>query len=221
MSSFNYGPESRGLQDRFDSRRLADALVQIIVHEELNESDCAFIGSRDMLWLATVDTHGQPTVSYKGGAPGFVRILDPRTLVFPCFDGNGMFYSMGNVASRAHVGLLFMDFEHPHRLRVQGDATLSDDPELLGRSPGAQFAVRVAITAIFQNCPRYVHRMQRVAPSRYVPDANGEAPMAGWKRIDKIQPVLPACDQGRAQREGGLYSQEDYEAMAARGDPAA
>ena len=219
MLKFEYGADARRLQDRFDTRRLADALVQVIVHEELNEADRAFISSRDMFWLATVDDAGAPTVSYKGGAPGFVRILDDRTLLFPCYDGNGMFYSMGNMASTGQVGLLFMDFERPHRLRVQGRATLVDDPALLSGYPGAQMVVRVAIAVIFQNCPRYLHRMQRVAQSPYVPDANGAAPLAGWKRIDAIQPVLAAYDQGKALQAGGELTQEQYGAMVERGDP--
>lgn len=221
MAALDYSEASRALQDRFDTRRLADALTQVIVHEELTDLDQAFIGSRDMFWLASVDAQGSPTVSYKGGAPGFVQIADARTLLFPSYDGNGMFFSLGNLAATAQVGLLFMDFERPHRIRVQGRAQVLDDAALLARFPGAQLVVRVAITAIFQNCPRYVHRMERVAASRYVPDADGAAPLAGWKRIDAIQPVLAACDQGLAAQAGGLLTMDQYGEMVGRGDPQA
>jgi hypothetical protein len=115
-----------------------------------------------MFWLASVDPHGSPTVSFKGGAPGFVKMPDDKTLLFPCFDGNGMFFSMGNIASTSHVGLLFMDFVTPSRLRVQGDAQLTDDAAIVGLWPGAQFAVKVGITALITNCPRYIPRMQRL-----------------------------------------------------------
>lgn len=219
--TFNYIADARRLQEQFDTRKLADALTQVIVHEELNDTDRTFISSRDMFWLATVDDAGAPTVSYKGGPPGFVGIPDVRTLLFPCYDGNGMFYSMGNVANNGHVGLLFMDFERPHRLRIQGQATLEEDPAVMRNYPGAQMVVRVAITAIFQNCPRYVHRMQRLAQSRYVPAADGTAPLAGWKRIDAIQPVLAEYDRGKALQAGGELTQEQYAAMVERGDPAA
>lgn len=221
MPPLEYGAAARQLQDRFDTRNLADALTQVIVHEQLSDTDRAFIGSRDMFWLASVDAGGAPTVSYKGGAPGFVLMPDAGTLEFPSYDGNGMFFSMGNVASTAQVGLLFMDFERPHRLRVQGTARLADDAAALARHPGALLVVQVAITAIFQNCPRYVHRMQRVAPSRYVPAADGSAPLPGWKRIDVIQPVLAARDQGLAAQAGGLITAEEYGAMVACGDPRA
>ncbi len=221
MHSFDYGDSARALQDRFDTRRLADALLQVIVHDELTDADRGFIAAQDMFWLATVDAKGAPTVSYKGGAPGFVQMPDAGTLLFPCYDGNGMFYSMGNVAAAPEVGLLFMNFEKPFRLRVQGRARITDDSQLVGQYPGAQFAVQVSITAIIQNCPRYVHRMQRVQTSRYVPAANGSAPIPGWKRIDAIQPVLPVRDQDKADTDGGLISMEQWGAMAANGDPRA
>ena len=213
-----YSEHHRVLQDRFDTRRLADTLSELIVHDEFTEADSAFITSRDMFWLATVDHLGQPTVSYKGGAPGFVRLLDSRTLAFPCYDGNGMYYSMGNVGIHGEVGMLFMDFEKPFRLRVQGQASYDDDESLVRSFPGAQFVIRVRATSIFQNCPRYVHRMHKVESSRYVPAAGGEAPLAGWKRIDFIQPALPHYDQGRVNEAGGPLTIEEWAGKVATGD---
>lgn len=221
MPSISYGEEHRALQDRFDTRRLADTLLEVIVRDTVSEQDEAFITTRDMFWLASCDPSGQLTVSYKGGAPGFVAVLDERLLAFPCYDGNGMYYSMGNLAAHPQVGLLFMDFEKPFRLRVQGKASLSDEPALLARFPGAQFVVKVAVSSIFQNCPRYVHRMQKVADSRYVPAADGSAPLAGWKRLDFIQPALPHYDQGRAEAAGGQIGIEEWSAKLAAGDPQA
>ncbi len=174
-----------------------------------------------MFWLATVDHEGRPTVSYKGGPQGFVRVLDPGTLAFPCYDGNGMFYSMGNIATTRSVGMLFMDFERPFRLRVQGEATVRSDDPLIGEWPGAQLLVRVALTHIFQNCPRYVHRMTLVESSRYVPKADGSAPLAGWKRIDVIQDALPASDQGRTEAEGGCLTVDSWTEKVIAGDPEA
>ncbi len=96
---------------------MADLLQQVIVHAEVQDAERAFIESRDMLFLATVDSKGQPTCSYKGGDPGFVKVVDAKTLVLPIYDGNGMFLSLGNIGTNAQVGLLFIDFETPHRLR--------------------------------------------------------------------------------------------------------
>ncbi|GCL61310.1 pyridoxamine 5'-phosphate oxidase family protein [Pseudaquabacterium pictum] len=222
MSGFAYTDEALALQRRFDTEALAAAELQVIVHDSLSPQDRTFIAQAEMFWLASVDPQGSPTVSFKGGAPGFVRMPDDQTLLFPCFDGNGMFFSMGNIAATSHVGLLFMDFVTPSRLRVQGDAVLTDDPDTVGLWPGAQFAVRVAITALITNCPRYIPRMQRVAPSRYVPHpTTGHQPIPGWKRIDAIQGVLPQRDQGKADQAGGLISMDQWGAMVGQGDPLA
>jgi uncharacterized protein len=222
MSNFAYTAKALELQERFDTTNLAAAELQVIVHDVLSDPDKAFIQSLDMFWLATVDPQGSPTVSYKGGAKGFVRILDDRTVAFPNYDGNGMYFSMGNIASTRHIGMLFMDFETPSRLRLQGDAELSDDPALVGLWPGAQFAVRVAITALITNCPRYIPKMERKQSSRYVPDAiTGAQPIPGWKRIDAIQAVLPKRDQGKADSVGGLISMDEWGGMVAKGDPMA
>mgnify|MGYP000890841878 CR=1 FL=1 len=222
MAGLTYCPETLALQQRFDTSALAAAELQTLVHDRLTPADQAFIAAQEMFWLSTVDAQGSPTVSYKGGAPGFVQTPDDRSLLFPCFDGNGMYLSMGNIAATAQVGLLFMNFETPSRLRVQGQAQLIDAPEIVGLWPGAQLAVRVAISALFSNCPRYIPRMQRLAGSRYVPDAQtGDAPVPGWKRIAGIQAVLPARDQGQADRAGGLIGMREWQAMVLRGDPLA
>lgn len=222
MGAFAYTDKALELQKRFDTEALAAAELQVIVHDALSPADRAFIAQAEMFWLASVDPQGSPTVSFKGGAPGFVQMPDDKTLLFPCFDGNGMFFSMGNIASTSHVGLLFMDFVTPSRLRVQGDAQLTDDPAMVGLWPGAQFAVKVGITALITNCTRYIPRMQRVQASRYVPHTTtGAQPIPGWKRIDAIQGVLPQRDQGQAHTAGGLISMDQWGEMVMNGDPLA
>ncbi len=216
-----YGAPQRALQDRFDTRRIADKISELAIYPHMNEQDMAFIQTRDMFWLATVDKDGFPTVSYKGGDPGFVRALDNKTIVFPLYDGNGMFYSAGNIAGSRKVGLLFIDFERPNRLRVQGEATLVDNDPMMAEYKEAQLLVRVSVTEVWPNCPRYVHRMEKKAASRYVPRAHCETPLAGWKRIDMLQGDLPRPDQGRAPKEGGLISIEDWFGKVAAGDPEA
>jgi len=222
MSTFAYSPQSLELQKRFDTEALAQAGLQMIVHGALSPTDREFIEQAEMFWLATVDAHGSPTVSFKGGAPGFVKMPDDNSLLFPCFDGNGMFLSMGNIAATSQVGLLFMDFVRPDRLRVQGDARLTDDPAVVSLWPGAQFAVEVRISSLITNCPRYIPRMQRLEGSRYIPDpATGRQPMPGWKRLQVVQGVLPARDRHKADTEGGLLSLEQYRDLMIKGDPQA
>lgn len=205
-----YGPHQRAYQDRFDSRRIADAIETVALHTEISDQDKAFIESRDMFFLSTIDAQGRPTVSYKGGDPGFVRVVDAATLAFPLYDGNGMFYSAGNVIGNGKVGLLFIDFVTPNRLRVQGEASIDDNDPLLMEFVEAQLVVRVKVTEAWPNCPRYVHRYSKDKASRYVPREACETPLAGWKRIDAIQEALPAQDQGKARHAGGLISMEEW-----------
>lgn len=213
-----YSQNHRALQDRFDTRRMADFMENGLVHAELAPEETAFVESRDMFFLSTVDPEGRPTVSYKGGAPGFACVPDPATVAFPCYDGNGMYYSMGNLISAPSVGLLFIDFETPHRLRLQGNATIRFEDELLGRYPEAQFMVRVKIEQIWVNCPRYIHKHQKIEPSKYVPVGGKETPMPAWKRIDIVQEALPAKDQGIAAEQGGVITVEQYSEKVRRGE---
>ncbi|NJK45378.1 MAG: pyridoxamine 5'-phosphate oxidase family protein [Pleurocapsa sp. SU_196_0] len=213
-----YGPHHRTLQDWFDTRRMADLIETNNIRSTFTEADRVFLETRDMFWLASADLEGRPTVSYKGGDPGFVRVVNDHTLIFPIYDGNGMFLSAANIAANNQVGLLFMDFEKPNRLRVQGTATISNDDPLIGLYPEAQLLVRVTPTEIFLNCNRYVHHYQKVNASRYVPRANTPTPLAGWKRIDILQNALPRTDQRQINTAHDLISLEDWLGMVARGD---
>jgi uncharacterized protein len=197
-----YHDGSRSLQDRFDTRRLADRLdAKFLSRPMIDAEDRAFIERMDMFFLATADAEGRPQCSYKGGDPGFVRVLDERTVAFPNYDGNGMYLSMGNVLENPHVGMLFIDFvsTRPSRLRLNGVASIEDHEELIGRYPGAQFIVRVSATEVFPNCPRYIHRMALVERSRFVPRPNRETPIPEWKRYDWACDVLPQADPARSQ----------------------
>lgn len=191
MTTDAYHAGARHWQDRFDTRRLADRLAEKLSRTQLTDDDRAYIGRQPLFFVATVNESGQPDVSYKGGEPGFVHCLDATTLAFPSYDGNGQFRSLGNLRQNAQVALLFIDFESPRRLRVFGRATAADDDPALADWPGAQLVVRVAVTLIFPNCPRYIHRMQRLETSPYVPQAGRTPPPAAWKAFDIFADVLP------------------------------
>ena len=196
MSKF-YHDGSRELQDRFDTRRLADRIEQRLIGARIGDEDKAFIESLDMFFLATADAAGQPSCSYKGGEPGFVRVVDPSTVAFPNYDGNGMFLSMGNLARNERVGLLFIDFLRPKRLRISGEATIHLDDPLLPAYPEAQFVVRVAVTRVFPNCPRYIHKYALVERSSFVPKVGCTTPIPNWKKSDWAEDVLPENDPAR------------------------
>jgi len=165
-----------------------------------------------------VNGAGEPTVSYKGGDVGTVKVLDESTLAFPAYDGNGMFLSMGNIADTAKIGMLFIDFETPNRVRVQATASFSADDELLAEYPGAVGVVRAQVDDVFVNCARYIHKHTRTETSPYVPDEAGAQPFPAWKRIDILQDFLPAADQGKADAVGGTITQEDYGQALAAGE---
>ncbi|HEX6236071.1 MAG TPA: pyridoxamine 5'-phosphate oxidase family protein [Acidimicrobiales bacterium] len=186
-----YHRGARAMQDRFNTRRLADRLEQVTVHTALTPDDVAFIERSPMFFLATADADGWPDCSYKGGMPGFVRALEPTTLAFPSYDGNGMFRSLGNILVNPRVGMLFIDFAQRARMRVNGTATVHHDGESLAAFEGAQAAVRVAVQRVFPNCPRYIHRMEMVEHSANAPRRGHVPPDADWKRMPVFRDVLP------------------------------
>ena len=191
-----YHAGSRELQDRFDTRRLADRLEERNSRDHIGPEDAAFIERMDMFFIATADADGRPQCSYKGGEPGFVRVLDEHTLAFPNYDGNGMYLTWGNAIVNPHVGLLFIDFvaARPSRLRIDGTASVALDDPLADSWPEAQFVVRVRADRVFPNCPRYIHRMALVERSKYVPRPGVRTPVPEWKRGPLAEGVLPAGD---------------------------
>ncbi len=209
MADF-YQDSHRALQDQFDSRRLADRIIEATLRTELQEMDKRFISRADFFFLTTIDAAGWPTVSYKGGAPGFVKLLDDRTLAFPAYDGNGMFLSMGNAAANPKVGLLFIDFENPRRFRVHGIASVSAEDPLLAAWPEAKIVTRVAITSAFTNCPRYIHPHKRLGQSKFVPKAGAETPMPQWKQVGKFREALPEADRAKAEALGEAIDESEY-----------
>ncbi len=192
----HYHDAQRALQDRFDTRRLADRL-DLVTTDQVGDAYRSFIESRDMFFLATADEHGVPQCSYKGGDPGFVRVLDEHTIAFPLYDGNGMFLSAGNIEVNPHVAILFVDLEGGTRLRFNGTASTDPDDPLIETYPGAQLVVRVRGEAVFPNCRRYVHHYELVERSPFVPSASEEPPVPDWKRIGFFDDALPEDDPAR------------------------
>jgi predicted pyridoxine 5'-phosphate oxidase superfamily flavin-nucleotide-binding protein len=204
----------------FDTRGLADRLEGMIVKSEFDEETKAFIESRDMFFLSTIDHHGRPTVSYKGGIPGFIRLLDPSTLVFPSYDGNGMYLSMGNLSGNPEIGILFVDFERPFRLRVQGRAELVMSGPEVQLFKDAEMAVKVSVTETWMNCTRYVHRYKKLETSRYAPGVEPITPFCEWKRIDAMQDVVRPSEREKVE-EIGTTTLDEWMSKVMTGDKGA
>jgi hypothetical protein len=196
-----FHPGEREMQERFDSIRLADAVSGATMHDWITERDKAFIERMDMFFLATGDSDGNLDCSYKGGEPGFVRVIDEQTVAFPHYDGNGMFMSTGNILEHPRVGMLFIDFERQHRMRINGEARIEYDHPLMAEFPEAQFIVLVRPHQVFPNCPRYIHKMQLVERSKFVPKAACETPDPDWK--DHFEEALPAAQRDRRAAKQG------------------
>ncbi len=190
MSEF-YSDSQRALQREFASTGLADRLEQMIVRDTFDEASRAFIGQARFFFLSSVNANGFPTVSHKGGDAGFVKVTSANTLEFPCYDGNGMYYSMGNIDTHPQVGLLFIDFEQPHRIRIEGTAQLSRDSSVLAQWPETALAVQVKVSNMWVNCPRYVQPMQYLQPAEHIPRDGVETPQPEWKRMQGLADVVP------------------------------
>jgi hypothetical protein len=193
IMSQQYHDAQREFQDRFDTRRLADRLAES-TSEVINERFRAFIEQRDMFFIATADADGWPEASYKGGDPGFVRVLDEHTLAFPVYNGNGMFLTAGNLTVNPRVGMLFIDWQTGTRLRLSGHVTIEENDPLIDTFPGAQFVVRVRAREVFANCRRYVHQYKLVKRSPFVPKDDAEPPVPDWKLDEWFAGTLPAND---------------------------
>lgn len=187
-----YHDGNRELQTHFGSMALADRLLARTHRTAFTDEDKAFIESRPFFFLATASPDGAPDCSFKGGAPGFVRVLAPNLVVFPDYDGNGMFKSLGNVRANPRIGMLFIAMtDEPRRLRVNGRARVELDDPLLDEFPGAQALIRVIPEHIFPNCPRYVPDLATGTPSVYVPQA-GEVPVEpAWKSFEVFADAVP------------------------------
>jgi uncharacterized protein len=133
----------------------------------------------------------------QGRRAGIRRVVDERTIAFPSFDGNGMYLSTGNVLRNPNVGLLFIDFEGQKRLLLNGIAFIDAQDALLSTYTEAQFVVRVRVTEVFPNCPRYIHRMQFVERSRFVPERGCDTPVPDWTRRPWARDVLAKDDPAR------------------------
>jgi predicted pyridoxine 5'-phosphate oxidase superfamily flavin-nucleotide-binding protein len=199
--TFQHGKGSREIQDRFDTRRLADAITSRTIHDAITPNDAAFIGRVDMFFIASQGADGNLDCSYKGGEPGFVKVVDEHTIAFPNYDGNGQYLTTGNIRETGKVGLLFIDWENQWRMRLNGTASIDFEDPLKTEWPECQFVVRVRAEEVFPNCPRYVHKMDLVERSVFVPKEACETPDPDWK--DHFEDALPAEQQRRrAERRG-------------------
>jgi predicted pyridoxine 5'-phosphate oxidase superfamily flavin-nucleotide-binding protein len=172
----HYG--SRGIYARVESRAAATPGP-----DPLTETERDFLADRDGFYLATVGETGWPYVQYRGGPPGFLRVLDEHTLGWADFRGNLQYISAGNIAGDGRVSLFVMDYAHRRRLKLFGLARVVEaaaEPELIGRLADAGYdavverGVLVSVEAFDWNCPQHITRRFTAAEIEAL--ASGRAP---------------------------------------------
>jgi uncharacterized protein len=188
----------RLVQSRMDTTRLADRLEELKTHDTFDERDRAFIESASMVFIATADADGRPDCSYKGGYPGFIRVMDETTLAIPSYDGNGQYRTVGNIEQNHSLGLLFVDFIGKSRLRANGTArvvTSGDDASFVASFVGAEMVVVFTLQYAFGNCPRYINDPTANMISEFAPREGHTPPQPEWKTREAFRHVLPQPNQ--------------------------
>lgn len=192
-----YHDGMRDLQDRYEGRAVADRLATHRLHTVFTDDDREMIETASFFFLATA-ADDSVDCSFKGGAPGFVRVTGDSELAWPDYDGNRMYRSLGNIRQSSRVGLLFIAFDGRQfdgsaaRMRVNGRATIDERPAALADLPGAKRLIRVAVDHIFPNCPRYIPTMTLVERSEFAPRKGYEPPEPAWKDRPMVKDIFDA-----------------------------
>jgi predicted pyridoxine 5'-phosphate oxidase superfamily flavin-nucleotide-binding protein len=183
----------RAYQDRFDGRRISDALERHRKHHVFWPEERELIETAPFLFIAT--SWGEYVdCSIKSGDPGFIKIVGDNVIEYPEYDGNSMFRTAGNIAKNPSVGLLFVRFDgKSRRIRINGRAEVLEDGESLARHHGAQLVVRI-VCELYPNCPRYVPDLVHDKASPHPPRPGYEPPAPEWKSWDFLRDHLPAGD---------------------------
>ena len=145
----------RALQERFGTQGRAAAFYKNQMLDHLNTAMRAFIARQEMVFIATADVHGACDGSFRAGVPGFVRVLDAKTLIYPEYRGNGVLASLGNIAENPHIGMFFVDFfQSTVGLHINGTAQILENAAVLVCRPDVPEAVRQDIAVVGGRKPK-------------------------------------------------------------------
>lgn len=167
----------RHLQNQYGTAKRAARFYTDQVLDHLNPTMIDFVGRQEIAFVATADTAGECDNSLRAGAPGFLHVLDPTTLAYPEYRGNGVMASLGNIAENPHIGIMLVDFVHDLiGLHINGTARIVEDeilradlPDLPGDSvPGRtpQRWVIVNVKEAYIHCRKHIPRMEPVPQHR-------------------------------------------------------
>jgi predicted pyridoxine 5'-phosphate oxidase superfamily flavin-nucleotide-binding protein len=173
-SDIAFTPAVKAVQARKGSRtryeRVERGGWQTRVTPDLEE----FLAGLDMFYLGTATADGQPYIQYRGGAPGFLKVLDDRTLGFADFGGNRQYLTVGNLSENPKAFIFLMDYANSQRVKMWGTAqVVEDDPALLEKLSDTAYPGKVERAVVFTveawdvNCPQHIHK--RFSQSQIAP----------------------------------------------------
>ena len=158
-----FTPSVRAEQVRLGSAPLHDSalLPERDGGRLLTAREAAFLEARDGMFQATVSETGWPYVQFRGGQPGFLRVIDPQTIGYADYRGNRQYISTGNLRTNPRVAIIAVDYAARKRLKLWGEVQISEDPKIIGRlatpdAPLAERAMLIRIAAFDWNCPQHI-----------------------------------------------------------------
>ncbi|MGY5123403.1 pyridoxamine 5'-phosphate oxidase family protein [Streptomyces nigrescens] len=165
------------VQQRLGTTERADRFYGDQVLDHLNVRMQEFVARQEMFFLATADRHGECDSTFRAGPPGFVRVLDDRTLAYPEYRGNGVMASVGNISENPRLGILMIDFTRDRiGLHINGRARVVLDEEMRAQHAGlpvdpvpgrrAQLWVTVEVEEAYIHCAKHIPHLQKVPPQQ-------------------------------------------------------
>lgn len=194
ISDIAFTPSVKAVQERLGSRKIYASMEQKgswsnTVTAEL----AAFIAERDTLFLATVNAEGQPYIQHRGGPPGFLKVVDQKTLGFVDFAGNRQYISMGNLSDNPRASILLMDFANRNRFKIWGRAeVIEGDPKLMEKLGSPTYRAKPERVFLFhidawdRNCPQHIK-------PRFTEEEVGDTVQALRERIAKLEAEVEGC----------------------------
>ncbi|WP_328547728.1 pyridoxamine 5'-phosphate oxidase family protein [Streptomyces platensis] len=162
------------LQERMGTTARADRFYDEQVLDRLNTRMRDFVARQEMCFLATSDRHGECDSTFRAGPPGFLHVLDDRTLIYPEYRGNGVLASLGNIEENPHVGILMIDFLRDRiGLHINGRARIVSDEEMRRARPElpvdpvpgrrAQLWVEITVEEAYIHCAKHIPHLQKAS----------------------------------------------------------
>ena len=193
-SDIAFTPAVKAIQERLGSRKSYAGMEtrggwSDVVTEDLRD----FLSQQDTIFLGTATADGRPYIQHRGGAKGFLKILDERTLGFADFFGNKQYISMGNLSENPKAFIFMIDFAHRRRIKLWGRAEVKEgDPELLRRLTDPGYPGRVERAFVFHleawdvNCPQHIK-------PRFTEEEVGDTIEGLRARIRELEEKVKAC----------------------------